>query len=78
MTAIQSWLKSATDAERIEVAKKAGTSVGYLYQIAGGHRKASLALCKKLQGATSGALTLADIRPDLYQLFVSSGSHGSP
>ena len=70
MTTMQAWLKQAADEERDRVAKAAGTSVGYLYQIAGGHRKASPELCKKLQDATDGVLTVSMIRPDLYLLIV--------
>ncbi|MCP1446421.1 transcriptional regulator with XRE-family HTH domain [Pseudomonas sp. GGS8] len=71
-TQMQEWLKKATAKERDQVAAEAGTSVGYLYQIAGGHRKPSLELSKKLQAASCGELTIQGLRPDLYQLLTDS------
>lgn len=71
-TQMQEWLKKATASERDRVAAAAGTSVGYLYQIAGGHRKPSLELSKKLQAATDGDLTMSGLRPDLYELLTQS------
>ncbi|MNC54527.1 hypothetical protein D3C75_1040130 [compost metagenome] len=67
-TQMQAWLKKATATERSRVAAKAGTSVGYLYQIAGGHRRPSLELSKKLRDATDGALAIRALRPDLYEI----------
>ena len=46
---LRSWLTSATPEERERVARLAGTSVGHLYQLAGGHRKASPELAERLQ-----------------------------
>ncbi|NVZ22662.1 transcriptional regulator [Pseudomonas costantinii] len=66
------WLKTAATSERNRVATLAGTSVGYLYQIAGGHRRASLELSKKLQIATGGDLSMSGLRPDLYELLIES------
>ncbi len=39
MKTLQKFLRVATNAERELVASEAGTSVAYLYQLAGGHRK---------------------------------------
>jgi len=36
---LKEFMRSATKAQRQEVAEAAGTSVGYLYQLAGGHRR---------------------------------------
>lgn len=65
---IHEWLRSASKEERERVAKEAKTSVDYLYQLSGGHRKASLELADRLQQATKGQLTIAGIRPDLHEL----------
>ncbi len=35
---LREWLAKASPERRDEVAKKAGTSAGYLWQLAGGHR----------------------------------------
>ncbi|MCD2852695.1 helix-turn-helix domain-containing protein [Pseudomonas aeruginosa] len=65
---LRSWLTSATSEERERVARLAGTSVGHLYQLAGGHRKASPELAERLQDASSGKVTIAGLRPDLVSL----------
>lgn len=41
MTSLKQWLISATSEEITRLAKTAGTSRAYLYQLAVGHRKAS-------------------------------------
>ena len=48
------------------VAKRAKTNMAYLGQIAGGHRKPSPHLAKRLVAASGGELTLVDLRPDIY------------
>jgi hypothetical protein len=59
-------LRSIEPTERERLAKRAKTSVGYLNLIAGGHRKPSPKLARKLVQADN-RLTLADLRPDLWQ-----------
>lgn len=39
MAKLAEWMKVATKEERERVAEEAGTSVDYLYQLAGGHRE---------------------------------------
>lgn len=41
ITPLKAWMSSATVDEQSTLAKRAGTSRGYLYQLAGGHRQAS-------------------------------------
>ena len=49
------------------IAKRAGTTLIYLSdQIANGHRKPSPKLARKLTQASSGALTLSSLRPDIW------------
>lgn len=62
---LRDWLASASDDRRKEVAAKAGTSVGHLWQLAGGHRRASADLAGRLQDASGGEITIAGLRPDL-------------
>lgn len=45
---IHAWLQLATKEERMLLARKAKTSVGYLYQLAGGHRNCGPALAVRL------------------------------
>jgi hypothetical protein len=63
---MRDFLKSRSNAEREMVAAKAGTSVDYLWQISGGHRKPSVALSRRLVDASDGALTLYELRPDIF------------
>ncbi|MCE3025758.1 hypothetical protein [Salinicola sp. DM10] len=63
---LQDWLKRTTAEERETLAANAGTSVGYIWQLAGGHRKASLGMAKRLQEASFGELTIQGLRPDIF------------
>lgn len=65
---LREWLRGATENERDALAKGAGTSVAYLWQLAGGHRKASIELASRLQAASNGAITVAGLRPDICAL----------
>ncbi len=65
---LRDWLANASPARRDEVAKKAGTSAGYLWQLAGGHRKATPEISERLQEASDGEITIAGLRPDLVPL----------
>lgn len=67
-TQVRDWLNSHTDGERSALAASASTSVGYLWQLAGGHRKASVELAARLNKASKGVLTLEGMRPDLHEL----------
>ena len=53
-------------ADRKLLAKAVGTVPAYLYQIAAGHRKPSAALARKIHEATSGAVSLHSLRPDVW------------
>ncbi len=63
---IRSYLAPLDAAQRANVAAAAGTTVAYLTQLAGGHRKASHKLARRLQEATGGAVTVHDLRPDIF------------
>lgn len=62
---MKSLLNELSDTERESLAVSAGTSVGYLWQIAGGHKKPGNKLCEKLVDAEP-RLTFAELRPDLW------------
>lgn len=59
---LKTWLKVATPAEREQMAKRAGTTPAYLYQVAGGHSRCSaelaiaLELSSRVQRAKNGKL----------------------
>lgn len=65
---LRDWLASASNERRQSVAANAKTTVGHLWQLAGGHRKASADLAERLQDASSGEITIAGLRPDLVPL----------
>jgi DNA-binding transcriptional regulator YdaS (Cro superfamily) len=65
---LRDWLASATADRRQLVAEAAKTTVGHLWQLAGGHRKASAELAERLQDASDGEITIAGLRPDLIEL----------
>lgn len=63
---VKEWLKRHLEKERKALALQVGTSVNYLYQLAGGHRQASPELAKKIEEATEGAITKQELRPDIW------------
>lgn len=65
---LRDWLSKTSAEDRERIAKEAGTSVGHLWQLAGGHRKASAELAERLQDASCGDITIAGLRPDLVSL----------
>mgnify|MGYP003604983055 FL=1 len=65
---LRDWLASAPNDRRQAVADAAKTTVGHLWQLAGGHRKASAELADRLQDASGGEITIAGLRPDLLDL----------
>lgn len=65
---LRDWLANATAGRRQSVAETAKTTVGHLWQLAGGHRKASADLAERLQDASDGEIAIAGLRPDLVDL----------
>ena len=65
---LRDWLANAPNDRRQAVATAAKTTVGHLWQLAGGHRKASAELAERLQDASSNEITIAGLRPDLVDL----------
>lgn len=62
---VKTFLKTSTKAEREEVARAAGTSVSYLWQLAGGHRNPSKVMAEKLEKASNGRINaLAALFPE--------------
>lgn len=62
---MKTYLKQASAEERESLARAVESSVGYLYLLGGGHRKASSKLCQKLVAAEP-KLTLGELRPDIW------------
>lgn len=66
-------MKTADQGQREALAKEAETSVGYLWLLAGGHRRAGVGKAKALVSAAAKVtpgmpLTLAELRPDIWGL----------
>ena len=62
---MKTFLQQATPEEREALAERVNSSVGYFYQIAGGHKKAGPKLCKRLVREEK-RLTLGELRPDIW------------
>ena len=62
---MQRWLTKACNEVRLRVADEAGISIGYLWLIAGGHRKPSEDVATKLHKATSGEVSAFSFFPKL-------------
>lgn len=54
MISLKDWMNQNTLEKRMELAAACGTTVGYLYQLSGGHRKPSLRLALSIQKFTDG------------------------
>jgi len=63
---LHNYLYSLPRDKRAEFAKSAGTTVGYLVQLANGHRNPSPDLCKRLELASSRELSKEELRPDIW------------
>lgn len=56
-----------TSSDEIEaLVKRLDTSEAYLKQIASGFRQAGPKFAKRIEAETSGAVTKAELRPDIY------------
>jgi transcriptional regulator with XRE-family HTH domain len=73
---MQRWLTKACNDERQRVADEAGISVGYLWLIAGGHRKPSEDVATKLHKATSGEISAFSFFPKLAAIAAESEQPG--
>lgn len=62
---MKTFLRQAAEDERERLATAVGSSVGYFYLIAGGHRRPSTDLCKRLVSAEP-RLALEALRPDVW------------
>lgn len=49
---LRAWMRAATPDERSTMARRAGTSVGMLNQLAGGHRQASADMAGRIERVT--------------------------
>lgn len=71
---MQAWLTKAAPDERQRVADASGISVGYLWLIAGGHRKPSEDVAAKLHKATQGRVSAFSFFPKLAAIAAESAA----
>lgn len=69
---VKQWIKESSDDERSAVAAAAGTTVAYLWQLAGNHRKPSPKLAIALEVASRNVtpdrvILRTFTRPDIYE-----------
>lgn len=69
---MQRWLTTARSDERKRVADEAGISVGYLWLIAGGHRRPSEDVATSLHKATGGEVSAFSFFPKLAAIAAES------
>lgn len=63
---LQTYIRGLDPEAREAFAAKAGTTVMYLYQLAGGHRTPSDTLARSLHLASKGAVSLHSLRPQTW------------
>jgi transcriptional regulator with XRE-family HTH domain len=71
---MQAWLTKAAPDERQRVADESGISVGYLWLIAGGHRKPSEDVATSLHKATQGRVSAFSFFPKLAAIAAESAA----
>jgi DNA-binding transcriptional regulator YdaS (Cro superfamily) len=62
----KNFLRNTDKDERERVARRANTTVAYLFQIAGKFSRPSADMCVRLETASDGRMTREDLRPDLF------------
>ncbi len=61
---LKDWIKRTPPKERADICKQVGTTMDYLWQLAGGHSRASPKLALALEAATG--VSKHDLRPDIF------------
>lgn len=62
---LKQYLKEIGKKEAKKLAEQCGTTLGYLLQVAGGHRKAGESLAIELEKATNKRVLCEQLRPDV-------------
>ncbi|CAH0190350.1 UNVERIFIED_ORG: DNA-binding transcriptional regulator YdaS (Cro superfamily) [Rahnella aquatilis] len=63
---IKNYWDALTKPEQNALAKKVGSSSGYLRLVFNGYKKAGFSLAQRLEEETAGAVTKSQLRPDIY------------
>jgi DNA-binding transcriptional regulator YdaS (Cro superfamily) len=67
------FLRTKTLEERVEFARKCGTTAAYLDQVARGYRRAGESICINIDKETDGAVRCEDVRPDVDWAYLRGG-----
>lgn len=73
---LRDWIKRTPPAERARICSKIGTTMDYLWQIAGGHSRPGVRLSLLLEAETG--VTRYQLRPDVFGNAPDSPRHSSP
>lgn len=63
---LKQYVDSLDPDARDAYARRAGTTLAYLYQLTGGHRAPSPQLAKRLHAESGNRVKLAKLRPDIW------------
>ncbi|MBV6817754.1 helix-turn-helix domain-containing protein [Rahnella sp. PD12R] len=63
---MKNYWDALTKPEQNALAKKVGSSSGYLRLVFNGYKKAGFSLAQRLEEETAGAVTKGQLRPDIY------------
>lgn len=61
---LRDWIRATPPAERAEACAQIGTTMDYLWQIAGGHCRAGAKMAVAIEDATG--VSKHDLRPDIF------------
>ena len=64
---LKDYWQGLTAPKRQDFVKRAGTTVGYMPLLLGGHRQPSPDMAKRLSSASAGEVPLHELRPDIWQ-----------
>lgn len=64
---LRAHLKNLTPDERETLAAAAGTTPGYLAQLAGRHRRASTDMALRIEAASGGVVTREELLPEFFR-----------
>lgn len=63
---LNEYWRGLTDEEREDFVVRAGTTLGYMPLLLGGHRQPSPKMAKRLSTASAGEILLHELRPDIW------------
>lgn len=64
---IRNWMKATPPEARVEICKSIGTTMDYLWQIAGRHSRPGAKFAVAFEKATNGSVMRHELRPDLWE-----------